>query len=335
MPLMPRMNSLRRNLLHREQADRDLNEELEAYLEMLVATKVSAGLNPEEARRAALIEIGGMDQVKERVREIRVGHLLGTVWQDMRYGVRTLVKSPAFTVVAVLSLALGIGANTAIFSVVNGILLRPLPYPESERMVAVWHTPPQESFPGMTRFSVSPGNYLDWKEQSRAFEQMAIYQYAGLSLSGGGDPMPVTGASVSSDFFSVLRTQVEKGRAFTPDEEQQGREQVVVLGHGLWRRAFGANPNLVGQTVSLNSRTFTVVGIMPAGFEFPAEAELWVPLAWDAAERQTRSIHDYLVVARLKRDASLAQSQAEMSTISDRLEQQYPEANKGWGALVN
>jgi predicted permease len=314
--------------------DRDLAEELQAYVEMLTQAKIAEGLKPEEARRAALLELGGVEQVKERVREVRVGHFLGTVWKDLRYGVRTLVKSPAFTIVAVLSLALGIGANTAIFSVVNGILLRPLPYPEAERLAAVWHTPPQASFPGMTRFSVSPGNYLDWKEQSRAFEQMAIYQYAGLSLGTGGDPVPVTGAAVSSDFFSVLRTQVEKGRVFSPEEEQPGREQVVVLGRGLWQRAFGADPNLIGRTVTLNSRSFTVVGIMPAGFEFPAEAELWVPLAWDAAERQTRAIHDYLVVARLKPDASLAQAQAEMSTISSRLEQQYPEENKGWGAVV-
>jgi predicted permease len=328
------MDSLRRNLFHRDRVDRDLAEELQAYLEMLTQAKIAEGLKPEDARRAALMELGGVDQVKERVREVRVGHLLGTVWKDLRYGVRTLVKSPAFTAVAVLSLALGIGANTAIFSVVNSILLRPLPYPESERLTAVWHTPPQASFPGMTKFSVSPGNYLDWKEQSRAFEQMAIYQYAGLSLGTGGDPVPVTGAAVSSDFFSVLRAQVEKGRAFSPDEEQPGREQVVVLGHGLWQRAFGADPTLIGQTVNLNSRSFTVVGVMPAGFEFPAEAELWVPLAWDAAERQTRAIHDYIVVARLNPDASLAQAQAEMSTISSRLEQQYPEENKGWGAVV-
>ncbi|MBV9926979.1 MAG: ABC transporter permease [Acidobacteria bacterium] len=334
MPLIPRLDSLRRNLLHRELVDRDLAEELDAYLELLVEAKIAAGLRPGEARRAALLELGGMDQVKEKVREVRVGHLLGTVWQDMRYGARTLVKSPAFTIVAVLSLALGIGANAAIFSVVNGILLRPLPYPESERVVAVWHTPPQESFPGTKRFSVSPANYLDWKEQSRAFEQMAAYGYAGLSLSAGGDPVPVTGAAVSPDFFSVLRTQAARGRTFSQDEEQPGREQVVVLGHGLWQRAFGANPNVIGQTVTLNSRPYNVVGVMPAGFEFPAEAELWVPLAWDAEERQTRSIHDYLVVARLKQGASLEQARAEMSTISSRLEQQYPEANKGWGAVV-
>jgi predicted permease len=334
MPLMPRLEILRRNLLQRERVDRDLDEELEAYLELLVEAKVAAGLKPQEARRAALIELGGLDQVKERVREVRVGHFLGTVWRDVRFGVRTLIKSPAFTVVAVLSLALGIGANTAIFGVVNSILLRPLPYPEPERLMAVWHTPPQESFPGADRFSVSPGNYLDWKEQSRAFEQMAIYQYAGLSLSAGADPVPVTGAAVSSDFFSVLRTRVDRGRTFFPEEEQPGREQVVILGHGLWQRAFGADPNLIGRTVNLNSRSYSVVGIMPAGFDFPASAELWVPLAWDGEERQTRAIHDYLVIARLKRDASLAQAQAEMSTISSRLEQQYPEANKGWGAVV-
>ncbi|MFL6333547.1 MAG: ADOP family duplicated permease [Pyrinomonadaceae bacterium] len=334
MPLIPRLDSLRRNLLRREQVDRDLDEELEAYLGLLAEAKVAAGLKPAEARRAALLELGGVDQVKERVREVRVGHFLGTVWQDMRYGVRTLVKSPAFTVVAVLSLALGIGANTAIFSVVNGILLRSLPYPEPERIVAVWHTPPRESFPGADRFSVSPGNYLDWKEQSHAFEQMAVYNYTGLSLSAGAEPVPVTGAAVSSDFFSVLRVQVDKGRAFSKEEEQPGRDQVVILSQGLWRRAFGANPNIIGQTVTLNSRSFSVVGVMPAGFEFPTEAELWVPLAWNAEERQTRAIHDYLVIARLKPDASLAQAQAEMSTISSRLEQQYPEANKGWGAVV-
>jgi predicted permease len=334
MPLIPRLDSLRRNLLERDRVDRDLADEIDAYLELLIEAKIAEGLKPEEARRAASIELGGVDQVTEMVREVRVGHFIGTVWRDLLYGVRTLVKSPAFTAVAVLSLALGVGANTAIFSVVNGILLRPLPYPESERIVAVWHTPPQESFPGMDRFSVSPGNYLDWKEQSRAFEQMAIYQYAGLSLSAGGDPMPVTGAAVSSDFFAVLRTQVEKGRTFSPEEEQKGREQVAVLGHGLWQRAFGGDPNLIGRTVSLNSRSYTIVGIMPSGFEFPEAAELWVPLAWDAAERQTREIHDYSVVARLKRDAPLAQAQAELSTISTRLEQQYPEANKGWGAVV-
>jgi predicted permease len=334
MPLIRRLDSLRRNLLFRERADRELAEEIQAYLELLTQAKAAEGLGPEEARRAALIELGGVEQVKERVREVRMGHFIGTVWRDLRFGVRTLLKSPAFTVVAVLSLALGIGANTAIFSVVNGILLRPLPYPEPDRIVDVWHTPPQASFPGQRIFSVSPANYLDWKQQSRSFEQMAVYQYAGFSLSDGGEPVRVTGAAVSSDLFSVLRSPVGRGRAFSAEEEQPGRDQVVVLGHGLWQRAFGANPDIVGRTVNLNSRGYTVVGVMPPGFEFPEEAELWVPLAWGAEERQTRAIHDYTVVARLKQGVALEQARAEMNTISSRLEQQYPEDNKGWGATV-
>jgi len=259
---------------------------------------------------------------------------MDTLWQDLRYGFRQSLKSPGYTIVAVLSLALGIGANTAIFSVVYHLLLRPLPYPDSHRIVDVWHTPPQDSFPGLDRFSVSPANYLDWKSQNKDFEQLAIYQSAGFNLSTGDAPVAVTGAAVSSDFFSVLRSNVSYGRAFLPEDEQPGRDQVVVMSHALWQRAFGANPNLIGQTLILNSRRFTVVGIMPAGFQFPPEAELWIPLAWDDKERQTRSIHDYQVIARLNHNVSLAQAQAEMSAISARLEQQYPEADKGWGAVV-
>ena len=334
MPLIPRLNSLWRNLLHKDRVDQEFTEEIQAYLDMLTETKIKQGLTPREARRNALVELGGVEQVHEKVREVRMGQLIETAWRDVRFGVRALVHSPIFSVVTVLSLALGIGANTAIFSVVNGLLLRPLPYPEPEQIVHVWHTPPQQSFPGLDRFSVSPANYFDWKAQSSAFEQMAVYTDMGFSLSTSNDPLSLIGAPVSSDFFSVLRTNAMLGRTFTPDEEQPGRDQVVVIGHGLWQRAFGANPNVIGQTLTINSRSFTVVGIMPAGFEFPREAELWVPLAWDEKERQVRSIHDYLVVARLKQNVSPEQAQAEMSTISSRLEQQYPEENKGWGAVV-
>src|ERR1051325_3322672 len=153
---------------------------------------------------------------------------------------------------------------------------------------------------------------------------MAVYTDSSMSLSTSNDPLPLIGAAVSSDFFSVLRSNPMQGRIFTPDEERPGRDQDVVIGPGLWQRAFAANPNIIGQTLTLNSRSFTVVGIMPAGFEFPRKAELWVPLAWDDNERQTRSIHDYLVIARLKQNVSVKQAQAEMSTISSRLQQQYP-----------
>ncbi|HEX6650944.1 MAG TPA: ABC transporter permease, partial [Pyrinomonadaceae bacterium] len=289
MPLIPRLSSLWRNLFHKDRVDQELSEEIQAYLDLLTEAKLRQGQSPQQARRNALLEVGGVEQVEERVREIRMGQFIETLWRDVRTGVRALVHSPVFTVVTVLSLALGIGANTAIFSVVNGLLLRPLPYAESEQLVDVWHTPPQQSFPGLDRFSVSPANYLDWKAQSTTFEQMAVYADTRFSLSTSNDPLSLIGAGVSSDFFSVLRSNAMQGRTFTPDDERPGRDQIVVIGHGLWQRAFGANPNIIGQTLTLNSRSFTVVGIMPAGFEFPREAELWVPLAWDDNERQTRS----------------------------------------------
>ena len=332
--MIPRLTSLWRNLFHKDRVDHEFTEEIQSYVDMLTEEKIRQGFTPREARRNALVEVGGVEQVQEKVREIRMGQFIETAWRDVRFGVRALVHSPIFSVVTVLSLALGIGANTAIFSVVNGLLLRPLPYPEPEQIVHVWHTPPQQSFPGLDRFSVSPANYVDWKAQSSVFEQMAIYSYTGLSLSTSNDPLPLIGAAVSSDFFSVLRSNAMQGRTFTPDEEQLGRDQVVVISNALWQRAFGANPNIMGQTLTLNSRSFTVVGIMPAGFEFPREADLWVPLAWDDKERQVRSIHDYLVLARLKPNVTVRQAQAEMSTISTRLEQQYPEENSGWGARV-
>ncbi|HEU4432332.1 MAG TPA: permease prefix domain 1-containing protein, partial [Pyrinomonadaceae bacterium] len=194
MPFIPRLTSLWRNLFHKDTVDQECSEEIQAYLDMLTEAKLRQGQSPREARRNALLEVGGVQQVEERVREIRMGRFIETVWRDVRTGARSLVHSPVFTVVTVLSLALGIGANTAIFSVVNGLLLRPLPYPESEQIVHVWHTPPQQSFPGLDKFSVSPANYLDWKAQSTSFEQIAVYTDAGMSLSTGNDPLPLIGA---------------------------------------------------------------------------------------------------------------------------------------------
>jgi putative ABC transport system permease protein len=323
-----------RSLLRRGRVEQELNEELLYHLERQIDENLAVGMSAAEARYAALRAMGGIEQHKEVCRDMRRVNFIEDLMQDIRYGLRVLVKSPVFTIVAVLSLALGIGANTAIFSVVNQLMLQPLPYPEAEQIMHIWHTPPQESFPGMSQFSVSPANYIDWKSQSETFERMAAYQGGGFSLSSDDAPVPVIGAAVSSDFFSVLRTNPGLGRTFVPEEEQLGRNQVVVLGYGLWQRAYGGDPNLVGQTLTLESQKFTVIGIMPQGFQFPQEAELWVPLAWDENERQTRVIHDYGVIGRLKPEVSVAKAQAEMSTISSRLEEQYPEANRGWGALV-
>ena len=265
---------------------------------------------------------------------------MDTLTQDIRFGYRMLRKAPGFTIVAVIVLALGIGANSAIFSVVNAVLLRPLPFQQPEQLVQVWHTPPQSSFPGMTRFSVSPANYLDWENQNHSFEQMAIYGFADYNLTGKGDPESVMAIRVSPNFFSVLSAQPLLGRIFSPEENQPGRGNVVVLSHGLWQTHFGSNPSIVGQAISLNSQSYTVVGVMPAKFGFPpspdpkSQPQMWTPMAWKDEDRVVRGNHNYLVIARLKANADVAQAQAEMNTISSQLEQQYPADDKGWGAKV-
>jgi len=259
---------------------------------------------------------------------------MGNLVQDLRYGVRVLLKSPGFAAVAVIVLALGIGANTAIFSVVNAVLLRPLPYQDPGRLVQVWHVPPPKSFPGVALFHVSAANYLDWRDQNHVFDQLAIYHYATLNLSGKGQPESVTSAAVSPNFFSVLQVRPLFGRAIAPGEDQLGHANVVVLGHAFWREHFGSDPGIVGQNVTLNGQSYLVIGVMPARFEMPPSAQVWTPMALTDKEKVVRGEHHFGVIGRLKPGTDLKQAQAEMNTISSRLEQQYPTDDKGWGAVV-
>jgi predicted permease len=254
--------------------------------------------------------------------------------QDVRYALRQLRKSLGFTVVAVVTLALGIGANTAIFSVVNGVLLRPLQFPDPGRLVRVWHVPPAKSFPGMPTFSVSAANYLDWERQNHVFEGMAIYTFHGFTLTGSDKPEQVDACAATAGFFSTLGVQPLLGRRFTPEEDQPGRSNVVVLSHRLWQEHFGSNPGVVGHDIKLDGQSYLVAGVMPASFQFPDFAQMWTPMAWTDKEKAVRGEHHSVVIARLKPGIDLKQAQAEMNTISSRLEQQYPEDDKGWGALV-
>lgn len=259
---------------------------------------------------------------------------MSALLQDLRYGLRLLRRSPAFTLAAGLVLALGIGANTAIFTVVNAILLRPLPFPDASRLTQVWHVPPAKSFPGMTRFAVSAANYLDWKARSQAFQQMAIYTFNSFSISGKGQPETVRSGAVSSDFFSVFQVQPKLGRVFTADEDQPGHNNVVILSYPFWQSHFGSDPKVVGQTINLDGRPSTIVGVMGPKFRRPGFAQIWTPLAMTDKERVVRGEHHYMVIARLKPDVPLKQAQAELDTISHNLEQQYPEDDKGWGAIA-
>jgi predicted permease len=259
---------------------------------------------------------------------------MGNLVADFRYGFRILLRNPGFTLAAIVVLALGIGANTAIFSIVNAVLLRPLPYQDAPRIMQVWHVPPAKSFPGMTFFSVSPANYLDWRSQNRSFEQMAAYGFASFNVGGDERPEAIRGAAVAPGFFSILRVQPVLGRTFSPEEDRPGQGQVVILGHTLWRDHFAADPGIVGRSVLLDGRPYTVVGVMPPKFKFPAWAELWVPLAWANEKRAVRGNHNYMVIGRLKPEVAVQQAKADLGAISARLEQQYPEDDKGWGATV-
>jgi len=256
------------------------------------------------------------------------------IFQDIRYATRQVRKAPGFAAIAVVTLALGIGANTAIFSVVNGVLLRPLALRDPDRLVRIWHTPPQSSFPGISTFSVSPANYLDWQSQNQAFESMAIYGFRGFTLTGGDKPEQVDVGAVSAGFFPTLGVRPELGRVLSPDEDQPGRSNVVVLSHRLWQERFGSNRNIVGNYIKLDGASYLVAGVMPASFRFPDFAQMWTPLAWTDQDKAIRGNHNLVVIARLRPGVDMKQAQAEMDTISRRLEQQYPADDKGWGAIV-
>jgi putative ABC transport system permease protein len=253
---------------------------------------------------------------------------------DFKHGLRMLLKNPAYTAVAITVLALGIGANTAIFSVVNAVLLRPLPFRDPARLVQVWHVPPPKSFPGMTEFAVSAANFIDWQKENHVFDKMAILSGSALTLAGNDQPEELQGAAVSSDFFSTMQVRPLLGRTFTDDEDRPGKNHVIVLSYGLWKTRFAANPDIVNRTVNFDGEPYTIAGVMDKKFDYPDFAQYWKPMGWTDKERAVRGEHHYLVVARLKPDVTLLQSQAEMNTISSRLADQYPEDDKGWGAVI-
>jgi len=261
-----------------------------------------------------------------------------TLLTDVNYGARVLLKSPGFAAVAVLVLALGIGANSAIFGVVHAVVLRPLPFDQPERLVSLYHIPPPASFPGMTLFAVSPANFLDWRARAHSFEGMSAYGFGQYTLTGKGRPDVIRMVAVTDGFFSALYAQPMLGRVFVEGEDQVGRDREVILSYDTWRNRFGANPAIVGSNIHLNDQSFTVVGVMPRGFEYPIypgyQPQMWKPQNWTAAERAIRDNHNYGVIARLKPGVTLAQAKAELATISDHLGQQYPQDNKGWGATA-
>ena len=254
-----------------------------------------------------------------------------TFWKDLRYGARMLLKNPGFTSIAVITLALGIGANASIFSVVNAVLLRPLPFKEPERLIMIRET----KIPQFPEFSVSPGNFLDWKRRNTVFERLVAISSPSFNLIGTGDPEQISGMRVTEGFFAMLGAKPELGRDFLSEEDQPGRNNVVVLSHGFWHRRFGGDPKIIDQTITLSGRIYTVIGVMPATFSFGgSETALWTPMGFTSDDAQNHGGHFLSAIGQLKPGATLEQARSEMSAIAGQLAQEYPDANAGWNVKL-
>jgi predicted permease len=253
-----------------------------------------------------------------------------TLWQDLRYGVRVLSKNPGFTVVAALTLALGIGANTAIFSVINAVLLRPLPFQNPDRLVQLW-----ESEYGSGHYELTGADYLEWQAQTRSLEETSLHCYRpSFNASGSGEPERATAANVQANFFSLLGVAPAVGRTFQKGEDQAGQDHVVLLSYGFWERHFGGSKDAVGTGLELNNENYSVVGVLPAWFHFLDDPDVWVPLDMRPQNIGGRGMHQYRAIGRMKPGVSVAEAQAEMQTIAQRLAKQYPDSNSDVGAVV-
>ena len=324
------VRELFRNLFRKGQTEQDLDDELADYVELTTAEKVRRGMSPEAAAAQARRDLGGMEQVKESVRDVRVGVSLEILARDVGYAIRGLRKNPAFTAVAILTLALGIGANTTIFSVVSGVLFKPLPYPDPARLVTLW-----ESHPTWGPFlGVAPANFYDWRAQSNSFEKMAALDpYPDFILTGGPQPYRLAGAAVTADFFPLLGVRMALGRGFQPTEDH-----AIVLSHATWEKYFGARPGIVGTQVRLNDEAYTVAGVLPRDFYVVSKAsdfeartrfEVWTnlglaspPPAWQ------RGYHPLYAFGRLKTGTSISSARADLDRVAANLRRLYPDDNK-------
>ena len=260
---------------------------------------------------------------------------MSALLQDLRFALRLLVKNPGFALMAAIIMALGIGANTAIFSIVNKVLIEPLPFRDVDRVVQIWHTPPQSSFPGMTTFAISPANFLDWQKENHVFDKMALYSGASFDITGTGRPEAIGAGTVSSDFFSALGVEPLHGRIFRTEENSPGQNHEVILSYKFWQTHYAADPGAVGKTINLDGDPYTIVGVMGPAMNRPGFAQMWIPQALTPAQAAVRNNHNFLAVGRLKPGVTIEQAQSEMNTISERLEQAYPAEDKGWGAVLN
>jgi predicted permease len=321
-------------LLRKNRIEQEMDDEMRFHLLMRTRHNIERGMRPDEAEREARRRFGNVGRIKDLARDIKGGGFMETLLQDLRYGARMLSKHPGFTFIAVFTLALGIGANTAIFSVVNTVLLRPLPFRDPHQLALAFKWDRQKGF---LENSTSAADFVEWRDQNQVFDKIAAFVNSAHLLTGVGEPEPISSAHVSANFLDLLGAQPMLGRGFLPEEEKRGAP-VVILSHSLWQRRFGSDPGLLGKSLTLNGRNFTVVGVMPAGFNFPRtelgfgadQREIWQPLYIDAIGRSVQGRGNmFYAIARLKPNVTLEQAQAEMTAIAHRIERQHPDTNTG------
>src|SRR5688572_1049870 len=324
MPFLPRISRFLRNLTRRREVERDLADEVGSYVDLATERKMREGLTEIDARRAALIELGGAEQVKEQVRAARGGFALETFLQDIRYAGRSLLKKPGFTLTAVITLALGIGANTAIFSVVRGVLLKSLPFPEAERLMAVGEVSRAGELTALPY-----QNYLDWRAEQRVFTEMSARLPVGGILTGEGEPVRIFGRFVTASFFSTLQMPPELGRVFGESEDRLGGERVLVISHRLWRRHFGSDPSVIGKTIQYNGGSWTLIGVMPADFDFYGRTndnnDFFIPLGQLEQKSSRGRGYPVRILARLKPGVSERDARIEMQMLAKRSALQHPQ----------
>jgi putative ABC transport system permease protein len=312
-----------RALLWRDKVLHDIDEELRAHLEMEVEANREMGMTLEEARLSAGKSFGNLGSIRDLAYEVKGGGFMETVWQDLRYSARMLFKHRGFTIIAVLTLSLGIGANTAIFSIVNAVLLRPFPYQSPEQLVIVGE--------GVSGGSVSYPNFVDWRDDRNVFESAsAVRSNESYNFSGAGEPERLQGRLVSAGFLTLLGVKPLIGRDFLPEDNRPGAAPAVMLSYGFWSRNFGNDPNIIGKTITLNNQRYTVTAITPQDFEFGLPADVTIPIGLSAERFKARGADPGIsVVARLKPNVSQQQTETELNVVYKRLEQQYPDTNTG------
>ena len=306
-----------------------LEEEIQSHLQMAASDRVDRGESAERAQQSARREFGNVALVEQVTRDQWAWRWLDEFLQDLRYAARMLRKNPGFTLVAVLTLALGIGANTAIFSVVHAVLLKALPYPQADRLVMVYEDVRLPTYQNQKN-EPSPGNFADWSSQNTVFDTMAAYRNRSFNLTGEGEPARVEGELVTSAFFSTLQFTPAMGRVFAPEEDRPGGSHVVVMSDGLWKSRFGSDAQILGKKIVLDSEAHTIIGVMPPSFHFPdPDDQLWVPMGMSSADLSNHGSHFLLVLARLKPGITVTRAQAEMEALAKHLTEQYPVTNTG------